>query len=126
MINKELTRLMQCFPRSYVNGYGEIIIDHKTNKYFKVDNIEHEVEFKYKVLEWLSRAAYKEQPYKTAKSNLRFNQFILNGINEFLDTKFTFDDMRFIYGELGNNINRELTIKFVESGYNMELLKLEE
>ena len=48
---------------------------------------------------------------------------MLNGINEFLDTDFTKDNMCKIYEYLGNGINHELTKRFVSSGYDMNLLE---
>lgn len=125
MINKELLRLMECFPRSFVNSHMEIIVHEAANEYFKID-VEHEVQFKYKVLEWLSRAASTTEPFRTLKKNNEFNSFMLNGINQYLVKDFTAEEMRLIYCRLGNSINRELTTKFVQSGYDMSLLKTEE
>lgn len=48
---------------------------------------------------------------------------MLNGINAFLDTKFTESDMAKIYCALGNAINHEKTVRFVESDYDFEVLK---
>ena len=48
---------------------------------------------------------------------------MLHGINDFLGTRFSEQDMALIYQRLGNRIRHKLTIQFVESGYNMELLK---
>ena len=44
-------------------------------------------------------------------------------INYALDTKFTHEDMQIIYCRLGNRIRHDLTVKFVKSGYNLELLR---
>lgn len=75
-----------------------------------------EEELKLKVLEWLSRSAHKE-------GNDAVRKWYLDGINKFLGTDFTHQDMELIYCNLGNAINRELTKKFVESNYNMGVLK---
>jgi len=125
MINQELIRLMKCFPRSFVNCNYELIVHEAVNEYFRVD-VDHEIELKYKVLEWLSRAASKTEPFKSKKRNEEFSSFMLNGINQYLGTEFTTEDMRIIYQQLGNNANRELTIKFVKSVYDMEILNQEE
>lgn len=48
---------------------------------------------------------------------------MLNGINAFLDTDFSEDEMRTIYQHLGNAINHEKTILFIESGYDFRTLQ---
>lgn len=75
-----------------------------------------EDELKLKVLEWLSRSAHKE-------GNDAVRKWYLDGINKFLGTYFTNEDMELIYCNLGNAINRELTKKFIESNYDMGILK---
>lgn len=123
MINKELLRLMGCFPNSFMNQHGEFIAHKEANEYFIINNITDDIEMKYKTLEWLSRAAGITEPFRTNKKNIEFNNFMLCGINQYLSTDFTTENMRLIYQKLGNSINRELTIKFVESGYDLEMLK---
>ena len=115
-------KLMRCFSRSFINYRGEFIAHEKSNTYFILDSCEDEQEVNCKVLERLSRAAYKTAPFRTTKLNNELHQFILDGINSFLGTDFTFDDMDLIYTYLGNAVNRDLTIKFVESGYSIEVL----
>lgn len=126
MIHKELIRLMRCFPGSYITQSEEFIAHQKANEYFLLNNIAEESELKYKVLEWLSRAASYTCPFNTYRKNEEFNNFMLSGINQFLGTNFTKVEMRYIYQELGNNVNRALTEQFVASGYNMETLMQED
>lgn len=47
----------------------------------------------------------------------------LDGINKLLDTKFTRDDMELIYTYLGNGIQHDLCLRFVTSGYDLEVLR---
>lgn len=75
------------------------------------------------MLEWFSKAAHKTQPYYTEKSNKKYHQFMLDGINKFLGTAFSFEDMDLIYTYLGNAIHHDLTVQFVRSGYNLEVLR---
>ena len=49
--------------------------------------------------------------------------FFLNGINDYLDTRFSVEDMREIYTHLGNACNHQKTIRFIESGYDMAVLE---
>lgn len=46
-----------------------------------------------------------------------------NGINSFLDTDFSEDEMMEIYTYLGNACNHRKTIKFIKSGYDFKVLK---
>ena len=47
---------------------------------------------------------------------------LLEGYNKYLGTQFTQTDMYWIYDKLGNAANHELTLKFIESGYNLSLV----
>lgn len=120
---KLIQRLMSCFPRSYINQHGEFITHEIANEYFILKNCENELDVKCKVIEWFSRGAYKAEPYGTRKKNNEFHKFMLDGINKFLGTKFTENDMELIYTYLGNAVDHELTIKFICSGYDLEVLK---
>jgi hypothetical protein len=75
------------------------------------------------VLEWFSRPAHKTEPYSQGIRNQRFHEFMLNGINNFLDTKFTIEQMEVIYEYLGNAINHQKTIEFIQSEYDFNVLK---
>lgn len=115
-------RLLNSFPRSYINMYGEFIAHEKANEYFILRNCADDLDIKCKVLEWFSRGACKTEPYKTHKKNKEFNDFMLNGINNFLGTNFSIEEMLQIYIKLGNACNHGNTIKFIQSGYNFKLL----
>jgi len=121
-----LLRLMRAFPNSFINHNMEFIAHRYSNTYFLLSTCENELDVKCKVLEWFSRAAYKAQPYQTTKSNKKFHSFMLNGINEFLHTEFTEDDLALIYQKLGNSVRHDLTVAFVESGYDMAILQKQE
>lgn len=123
MIGKELIRLFKCFPNSTVNRNGEFIAHEKTNVCFNVGNVNDVLELKCKVLEWFSRAAYKAEPWRDERKNRAYRHFFLKGINDFLGTDFDQHQIGTIYAELGNSVNRQLTIKFIESNYDFEVLK---
>lgn len=120
---KLIKRLMNCFPNSFINHNGEFIAEKKSNTYFILEDCKTELDVKCKVLEWISRSAYKTQPYASEKRNKELHEFILNGINRFLGTNFSEDDMEQIYTYLGNAVNHERTVAFIESGYDMKLLQ---
>lgn len=122
MTDTEL-KLLKSFPRSFINGNGEFIAHGKANEYFVLHNCKDDFEINCKVLEWLSRASCKTEPYYQNKKNTEFHRFMLNGINAFLGTDFSSENMELIYTKLGNNCNRPLCEKFVASGYDMKILE---
>ncbi len=123
---KEITNCVQklfiCFPDSFINHNNEFIAHRRANAYFLLENCKTELDVKCKVLEWFSRYAYKAQPYNSDWKNEQFHDFMLDGINKFLNTEFTKDDIEIIYTYLGNCCNHKRTIKFIESGYDIKIL----
>lgn len=121
--DKVKLRLLSIFEGSFFNSREEFIAHRRSNTYFIFSNCETELDVKCKVLEWFSRPASKGIPYSQEWRNKKFRKFMLDGINEFLGTEFTEQDMDVIYTYLGNAIKHELTIRFIESGYDMQLLE---
>lgn len=117
-----VTNLMNCFPNSVINHNAEFIAHIRSNTYFGLKDCENETDVKCKVLEWLSRPAYKTEPYNTKRSNDEFHSFILAGVNDYLGTDFSEKDMEKIYTYLGNACNHKKTLKFIESGYDMSTM----
>jgi len=120
LVTKKLSR---AFPNSFINTSLEFIVHLKANEYFRLEDCENELDVKCKVLEWLSRGAHKTCPFHTNLKNERFHNFMLNGINDFLGTDFTEEDIAIIYQKLGNRVRHSLTVEFVNSGYDMAILK---
>jgi len=108
--------LRDCFPQSFINSRDEFIVLPRINSYFILHNIENELELKCKVLEWVSRPSHKGGTNHSHK-------YHRDGLNKFLGTNFNKDDLSEIYTHLGNNCNRSLCIKFIESNYDMEVLE---
>lgn len=124
MVNVEVAqKLMRCFPHSFINENFEFIACRENNLYFMLTNCESELDVKCKVLEWFSRDCFKSMCFRSSKKNNEYHERILECVNDYLGTAFTQDDMDKIYGCLGNAIHHDLTIKFIESGYDMEVLK---
>lgn len=115
-------RLARAFPQSYINYNLEFIAHKEANEYFILKDCETELDVKCKVLEWLSRGAFKTCPFNSNLKNERFHNFMLNGINDFLNTDFTTEDIEVIYQALGNCVRHSLTIEFINSGYNMAII----
>lgn len=125
MIDSVVFDLMKSFNGSFINEYGEFIAHDKANAYFNLSKCEDDLQVKCKVIEWFSRPSYKTAPFRTDKKNQEFNSFMLNGVNKFLGTNFTESDMEIIYTKLGNEANRDLTLRFIIGKYDMNVLKEE-
>jgi hypothetical protein len=122
-IKEDVTDLLELFPNSFINEDQEFIAVPSTNLYFLLGNVSSPLELKCKVLEWFSRDAFKSMCFRNKGRNKEYQDNIRSKINEFLGTDFTRDDMELIYTYLGNNINRDLCIKFIESDYNLQVIK---
>lgn len=115
-------RLSAAFPKSFINCSLEFIAHRTANEYFILENCETELDVQCKVLEFFSRGAYKTEPFATDRKNKEFHEFMLCGINQYLGTNFTEDDIAVIYQQLGNRVNHPLTVEFVNSGFDMSVL----
>lgn len=116
-------KLLSCFEKSFFNEREEFIAHLYSNTYFIFANCETEMDVKCKVLEWLSRPAIKGRPYSSEWRNKKFRKFILDGINKFLETDFTEEQMEVIYTYLGNSIHHSRTIEFIKNGYDFSVLE---
>lgn len=112
-------RFRKAFPKCYINMNNELIIHPGRNSYFSLSGIKDETELKAKVLEWLSREAIKGG----TRASMNYH---LAGINEVLGTNFCAPQMEEIYTYLGNAVDHRKTVRFIESGYDMEVLSRKE
>lgn len=125
-MTNEVFNMMKFFPHSFINALGEVILDQKENIYFTVRNCENKFDIICKMLEWVSRAIAKCGPYKTESRNLTWRKDLLDELNGYLEADFTLEDMNYIYDKLGNSVNHEMTLKFIESGYDLKMVYPEE
>ena len=100
----------------------ELILVRKTNLYLVVRYDMNVLDLKCAILEWLSRSACKGGSYRYKRLNEKYQNKILECINNVLKTSFLHEDIDKIYTYLGNSIHHSNTIKFVQSGYDMNLL----
>lgn len=122
MINSEISRLLNCFPHSFINHNSEFIAHEYANVYFRLEDVHSKIDLDCKVLEWLSRPIVKGAPYNKHRKNKKFRKFIKTGANHFLNTNFTNSDFKLIYQTLGQASNQNLTKEFIRSKYNIALL----
>ena len=121
-----LTSIMSAFPHSfikyYVNGGFEITLDQQNVLWFSLGEIESDIELKRRFISAVSRC-YKTEPYRNSKRNIEWQQKHMVAFNKVLGTNFTEDDFEYIYTYLGNGCNKPIAIKFIESGYDIDVLK---
>lgn len=114
-------RLLEAFEGSFITKHTDFVISRRQNIRFILDGCD-EMETKCRLLEQVSIAGAKHQPFRTDLANRRYNDRIRAGINTFLGTQFTRGDMLVIYDQLGNGKDRAMTVRFIESGYSMAVL----
>ena len=122
----EIFNVAKCFPDSFINSNGELIISVKGNVYFIATDCNTKEDIVCKLLEWCSRPMAKGQPYASEKRNSEWRDSLICRLNEYLGTDFTQEDMYLIYEKLGNRINHDLTLRFIESRYDLDLIRLED
>lgn len=118
-----VTNLMILFNKSFINCINELILIPKTNLYLSLDDVESESDLKCKVIECCSRDAYKSMHFDSIAENIEYHDYVIERINEYLGTDFDETDIELIYTKLGYGVHHDLTIKFVESNYDMNILK---
>lgn len=76
-----LQKLFRAFPNSVINHSLEFVADvnPRVNSYFCLLNCNSEEDVQAKVLEWLSRDAYKSTHYRTNKKNEEAHKYHLDG-----------------------------------------------
>lgn len=117
--NEQLrNRFTAAFPKFFINHNLEVIVHPRRNTYFLLTDVHTETDLIAKILEWLSREASKSVFKESQK-------YHLDGINAFLGTSFSQDDMIQIYTYLGNRCNHGRTLRFIESGYDLSVLTKE-
>lgn len=129
MVNTEVMhKLFKAFPNGNINHNLEFIAcpHHRVNSYFILENCETEEDVAAKILEWLSREAYKSQHFQTERKNREVHDYHLDGINSFCGTNFDTLDIEEIYTYLGNAVNHQKTLAFIRSGYDLAVLSIEE
>lgn len=125
-MKKEVRKLMFVFSGSFINHNYELILVPKTNLYICLDKLETKEDLICALLEWCSRDCIKSMPYRSESRNRKYRNEVLDNLNYFLDTKFTQEDMELIYQKLGNGIRHKLTEKFVNSGFDFNVLRSDE
>lgn len=122
--NETLRKLFRAFPAGIINRNLEFVActHQRVNSCFQLEACETEEDVAAKLLEWLSRDAYKSEYFRAESRNKEVHAYHLQGINSFCGTNFSPDDIGIIYCRLGNGVNHDLALMFIRSGYDMNVL----
>ena len=132
IVRNEIFKLMKIFPESFLNLELELVTCHPLkvrgkkvygNVYFCTKYCHTKKDVQCKVLEWWSRDAHKTMFDCSETISEIVQNYVREGINRYLGTNFSWEDMSVIYDRLGNAIDHDLTIKFIDSGFDMKLLR---
>jgi len=104
------------FPGAFIYGTEELILERKTNTYFSLVDVKSDLNFDCKMLEWLSRAAYKG-------TTLYWQRWFLRGLTSYFRQPWSREDMGLIYQKLGNGVNRDLCERFIVSRFDLDVLR---
>lgn len=118
----EIFNVMECFPNSFINRNGEVILSEKGNVYFNAMDCTDKSDITCKLFEWCSRPIVKGVAYSSAKRNREWQEDLLNGLNRYLGTQFSLEDVYYIYQELGNGVDHDHTMEFVNSGFDFDVI----
>lgn len=122
-IKEELQHLMHCFPKSFINCNNEFIFHPKINYSFLLDGCHNPRDVKAKVLMWFSRPCCKVEIYKREKQNDKFHKEMTARLSKYLGVELTVEQVMVIYQKLGNGVRKDLTYKFIDSGYDFKVLE---
>lgn len=117
-----IKRLMYIYNESFINSNFELILERKRNIFTVLSNLKTERDLIFNMLEWKTRpciVGITDDDSDAEKFRNSFNEFM----HEYTHKNFTKEEISTIYKKLGNEVNRELTEKFIESGYDMEILE---
>lgn len=120
-----VSKILRYFPKSYINERNELVVIPKNNTSFQLEKYTTDFSIKCKLLELCSRACCKSTVYVSNSQNNAWYLRNIESMNKVLNTNFTIEDMELIYEELGNGVNHSMTINFISSGYDLDLLRKE-
>lgn len=103
--------------KPFVNQLNEFIACPKVNVYFLLADCKTRHDVEIKILKYLSRSCAK------AEMPEHYKELIRRGCNAFLGTDFDEEEWLLIYEHLGNGVNHDLALDFIEYEYDIDLLK---
>lgn len=115
---EDVKSLLKIFD-GFINYNFELILDEDRNIYTDLKLLENKKDLLKNIFEWKSRECSKFNDKETEKFRNNINKFL----NKSIGRTFTKDEFEIIYINLGNGVNKKLTKKFIDSNFDLELLK---
>ena len=112
----EIKKLMDIWGQSFINNNFELILERRRNIYIIIDMYDNIRDIKYNMLCWKSRPCIKGDDDKYLDS-------FREKFNKYFEKNWTFEEIELIYQRLGNEVNSKLCYEFIDSGYDMEVLR---
>lgn len=103
------------FERAFINTRYELILEPKHNIYFRLEDIETELDFKCKMIAWVSRSCIKG-------CSFHYQRYFTNRLRSFFKYSFDREDLIIVYTLLGNDVNRKLCEQYILSGFDIKIL----
>lgn len=116
-LEMEKNKISQVFTKCFINNNNELILDPKYNIYFRLEDVKTTLDFKCKVIEWCARHASKGLP-KKAQENIAIKLSRYLGYYPIEQ-----EEKELVYTYLGNGVNRKLCEAFVNSNYDVSVIK---
>lgn len=115
--------LMRLFQNSFINSSNELILVPKFNLYFRLEDVENEVDLKAKAIAWLSRYACNGNLYRQQWLNVKLEKYIRDNLNTFLGIKLNSIQWRYIYIIFGNMIRKNELDGWIKSGCDFAIFE---
>lgn len=120
MTSNCVCNLYDCFPDCHYNDENVLILDDfslvgiKLDAETKANLRDHDL--RAIVLSTLARETYKTNPYPDKALNDEYHEKMLTGVNKFLSTTLTVDDMKIIDEAFGGGKDHEQCVRFIIDG----------
>ena len=105
------------YNKPFINSENEFIACPAINAYFRLEDCFNRKDVVAKALNYLSRDASKSVIPD------HYKKFIRDGLNNFLGTSFDEDDFLIIYEQLGNGVNNNLTLDFIDLEFDLAIFR---
>ena len=112
----EIEKLRTIWDKSFINAKWELILEAKRNIFIVLKNYHTPKELKLNMLEYKSRPCVKGDSAKVL-NNFR------KKFNKYFDKDWSKEEIELIYQRLGNGVNHKLCEEFLDSNFNLKLLR---
>jgi len=118
--NKEyLQQVLPFFEKAFINKEcsddPELILEPKNNIYFRLSNIDDDLDFDAKMLAYLLRPACKDM-------NKYWEKYFRRGLFSYFRKTWENTELDELYTYLGNDIRREKARAFILSNFDMNII----